>query len=101
MLAYMNKQSLVKTILTEKVHFWSRSRKKLWLKGERSGHLQSVREVYFDCDADALLIKVDQKEAACHRGYRSCFYRRVSRDGKFEIVGKKIFDPVKVYKKKP
>ena len=97
MLGYMNEHSLLKTILMEKVHFWSRSRKKLWLKGERSGHFQTVQEIYFDCDADALLIKVKQSGGACHKGYRSCFYRRCDKDGKTEIAGKKIFNPEKVY----
>ena len=97
MLGYMNEHSLLKTILMEKVHFWSRSRRKLWLKGERSGHFQTVMEICFDCDADALLIKVKQKGGACHKGYRSCFYRRFTKDRRVEITGKKIFNPEKVY----
>ena len=76
MVAYMNKQALRKTISTRKAHFYSRSRKKLWLKGESSGNIQSVKDIYFDCDMDCLLIKVSQKVAACHIGYRSCFYRK-------------------------
>ncbi len=78
MLAYMNKESFLKTIETGKVHYWSRSRKKLWLKGEESGHFQIVKELYIDCDEDTVLIKVEQiGETACHTGHRSCFYRRL------------------------
>lgn len=100
MLAYMNKDSLAKTLETGKTHFWSRSRNKIWLKGETSGHYQKVKEVYLDCDKDSLLIKVKQIKAACHKGYKSCFYRRLSRDGQStRIVGKKIFQPAKVYKR--
>jgi phosphoribosyl-AMP cyclohydrolase len=97
---YMNKASLKKTFKTGKVHFFSRSRKRLWLKGEVSGHYQKVREVLFDCDKDALLIKVQQKVGACHMGYRSCFYRSVGKKGRtVRVVGKKVFDPRKVYKR--
>lgn len=100
MLAYMNRLSLKKTIETGKVHFWSRSRKRLWLKGETSRHTQSVRSIFLDCDADTLLIKVRQKGAACHRGYYSCFYRKIdSRTWKLKVSDKKIFDPKKVYPK--
>jgi phosphoribosyl-AMP cyclohydrolase len=100
MLAYMNKDSLTKTLKTGKTHFWSRSRKKIWLKGETSGHYQKVKEVYFDCDKDTLLIKVKQVKAACHKGYKSCFYRKLSKDGKStKIVQKKIFNPQEVYEK--
>ncbi len=99
MLAYMSKDSLAKTLKTGKTHFWSRSRKTIWLKGETSGHYQEVKEVYFDCDKDSLLIKVKQVKGACHKGYRSCFYRRLSRDGQStKIVKKKVFRPEKVYK---
>jgi len=97
MVAYMNKQALRKTISTRKAHFYSRSRKKLWLKGESSGNIQSVKDIYFDCDMDCLLIKVSQKVAACHIGYRSCFYRKVGK-GNIKTIGKKVFDPKKVYK---
>jgi len=77
MLAYMNKESLKKTQETGETWFWSRSRKALWHKGETSGHVQKVREIYYDCDEDALLIKVDQVGAACHTGEKSCFYRKL------------------------
>ena len=80
MLAYMNKQSLERTIETGKTHFWSRSRKKQWLKGETSGCFQLVREIYYDCDEDTLLIKVEQLgQGACHTGNRMCFYRSIER----------------------
>lgn len=77
MIAYMNKTSLKKTLQVNKTCFWSRSRKKLWVKGETSGHFQKVKKIYYDCDADALLIKVDQTGVACHTGNWSCFYRRL------------------------
>lgn len=77
MLAYMNEESLLKTIETKLATYWSRSRQKLWLKGETSGHYQYVKSIYIDCDEDTLLIKVEQVEAACHTGNYSCFYREV------------------------
>ncbi|MDP8247830.1 MAG: phosphoribosyl-AMP cyclohydrolase [Candidatus Tritonobacter lacicola] len=101
MLAYMNEDSFLETMETGLTHFWSRSRKKLWKKGESSGHTQKVHEILFDCDIDTLLIKVHQTGAACHKGYRSCFYRKiVDKKGKVRTKGKKVFDPEKVYKKK-
>ena len=97
MVAYMNDESWAKTRETGKVCFWSRSRKKLWLKGETSGNVQIVKEIFLDCDNDALLLKVEQiGGAACHTGYRSCFYRRVA-DGRLETVGERVFDPKEVY----
>jgi len=97
MLAYMNRESWRKTLETGKAHFWSRSRKSLWLKGETSGHLQLVREVCLDCDQDAVLLRVEQLGgAACHTGHRSCFYRKRV-DGEFIEVGERIFDPKDVY----
>lgn len=77
MLAYMNKEALEKTVNTGMAHYWSRSRKKLWLKGETSGHYQYVKSINIDCDADTLLIKVEQKGSACHTGHYSCFYRQL------------------------
>jgi len=100
MLAYMNSAALKKTMQTGKTYFWSRSRKKLWMKGEISGHTQSVRQVFLDCDSDTLLIEVRQKEAACHTGFYSCFYRKInSKTGKTKTIGKKIFNPQKIYHK--
>ena len=100
MLAYMNKEAFEKTIQTGKTHFWSRSRKKMWLKGEESGHFQHVKGIFFDCDTDTLLVKVVQESGACHEGYRSCFFRKadVEKDN-VEIVGEKVFEPERVYRK--
>lgn len=100
MLAYMNKEAFEKTIQTGKTHFWSRSRKKMWLKGEESGHFQYVKDIFFDCDIDTLLVKVVQESGACHEGYRSCFFRKadVEKDD-MEIVGEKVFEPEQVYRK--
>jgi phosphoribosyl-AMP cyclohydrolase len=99
MLAYVNELAWDKTVETGKAHYWSRSRQKLWLKGEESGHVQIVREIYLDCDLDTILFKVEQLGgAACHTGYQSCFYQRY-KDGETEIVGERVFDPKEVYKK--
>lgn len=100
MVAFMNNEAVKKTITTGRAHFYSRSRNKLWLKGETSGHIQKVKEIRFDCDADCLLVKVQQIGGACHTGYRSCFYRRLKdKKGTIQVSGKKMFDPEKVYKK--
>lgn len=77
MMAYMNRDSLRLTLETGLTHFWSRSRKRLWKKGETSGNIQTVKEILYDCDEDTLLIKVEQKGVACHTGNRSCFYRKL------------------------
>ena len=100
MLAYMNKEAFEKTIQTGKTHFWSRSRKKMWLKGEESCHFQHVKGIFFDCDIDTLLVKVVQESGACHEGYRSCFFRKadIEKDN-MEIVGEKVFEPERVYRK--
>ena len=99
MVAYMNKESFEKTLKGKKACFYSRSRKTLWLKGESSGNVQEVKEIYIDCDQDCILVKVKQVgDAACHTGYRSCFYREL-KGGTLTVVGEKIFDPEKVYKK--
>ena len=98
MLAYMNRESLQETLSSGKTHFWSRSRQKLWLKGESSGHIQEVKEMFVDCDMDAVVFKVDQKVAACHTGYRSCFYRKLEGED-FTVVGEKVFEEGAVYKK--
>ena len=99
MVAYMNKKALLKTLQTKRTHFYSRSRKKLWMKGEESGNIQVVKKIYIDCDNDCLLVKVIQKgKAACHTGYISCFYREITDKG-LKIIEKQIFDPKKVYSK--
>ncbi len=102
MLAYMNEESFKKTLETGKAHYWSRSRQKLWFKGEESGHVQIVKEVYIDCDEDTILLKVEQiGKAACHLGYESCFFRKYNTEKKdFEIIDKPVFNPDEVYKKK-
>jgi len=98
MLAYMNNLSWKKTLETGKATYWSRSRSELWVKGETSGHVQIVKEILVDCDADTLLLKVQQiGGAACHTGYRSCFYRKVTHE-KTEIIGELVFKPEDVYK---
>jgi phosphoribosyl-AMP cyclohydrolase len=101
MLAYMNEQAYEETLKTGRVCYWSRSRRKLWRKGEESGHVQELRSVYFDCDADTLLVRVHQVGgAACHEGYRSCFFRKVDpQTREVEVVGERVFDPAEVYKK--
>jgi phosphoribosyl-AMP cyclohydrolase len=98
MVAYMNESSLLATVRTGKTHFWSRSRRKYWMKGESSGHTQDVKAIYTDCDTDTLVIEAVQHGAACHNGYRSCFYRKLSADGGWDVVAEKVFDPDKVYK---
>ncbi|MBU4202035.1 MAG: phosphoribosyl-AMP cyclohydrolase [Candidatus Altiarchaeota archaeon] len=96
MVAFTNEEGIQKTIETGKAHYFSTSRKKLWLKGETSGHVQEVKEILIDCDGDAVLFRVEQEGAACHEGYRSCFFRKVAENGT-EIVAEKVFDPDKVY----
>ena len=97
MLAYMNAESWRLTQETGIAHYWSRSRGKLWKKGESSGNVQLVREIRVDCDEDTVVLKVEQVGgAACHTGYRSCFFR-VIRDGKLVIEGERVFDPDEVY----
>lgn len=98
MVAYMNKAALAKTLKTGNTWFYSRSRKKLWMKGEVSGNVQEVKRVYIDCDGDCVLVKVFQAgKASCHTGYRSCFYREIT-SGKPRIIQKRVFDPSKVYR---
>ena len=99
MLAYMNPTAWEKTLETGKAWFYSRSRDKQWMKGEESGNVQVVKEVFIDCDQDTVLLKVEQVgNAACHKGYVSCFFRKLN--GEVTIVDEKIFDPEKVYKNK-
>lgn len=96
MMAFMNRLALEKTIETGLCHYWSRSRGKLWLKGETSGHTQAVKEIFYDCDADCLLVKVEQKTAACHTGHRSCFFTKVEAGGAKE-VSERVFEASDVY----
>jgi phosphoribosyl-AMP cyclohydrolase len=102
MIAWMNKEALEKTLATRKAHYWSRSRNKLWFKGEESGNVQELKGIYIDCDSDAVLMKVNQiGGAACHTGYKSCFYTEIEKDGTLKnIGGEKLFNPEEVYKKK-
>jgi phosphoribosyl-AMP cyclohydrolase len=97
MLAWMDRQAWERTLATGEAHYYSRSRKTLWRKGDVSGHVQKVKGVRIDCDGDAVLLLVEQSGAACHEGYRSCFYREF-RDGTFHTLFPKIFDPKEVYK---
>ncbi|MDY0132269.1 MAG: phosphoribosyl-AMP cyclohydrolase [Desulforegulaceae bacterium] len=98
MLAYMNKEAFEKTLETKKATYFSRSRNKLWVKGETSGHTQLVSDIRLDCDNDTILLIVEQKGgAACHKGYSSCFHTSVN-SGKPVIMAEKVFDPEKVYK---
>ena len=101
MLAFINRLAWEKTLETGKAHYWSRSRQKLWLKGESSGHVQMIKEILVDCDQDAVIYKVEQLGgAACHTGRRSCFYRRVAGDALAPVYENKIFEPDQVYGKK-
>jgi len=99
MIAWMNREAFEETVRTGRAVYFSRSRNKLWRKGEESGNVQEVKEIFIDCDADAVLLKVNQiGGAACHEGYQSCFFRRVDKD-KLTVVGERVFDPKDVYKK--
>ena len=102
MLAFMNPEAWEETVKTGRVCYFSRSRKRLWRKGEESGNVQIVKEILIDCDRDAVVLKVEQiGGAACHVGYNSCFYTRIEADGSEKIVkDEKVFDPDKVYGKK-
>jgi phosphoribosyl-AMP cyclohydrolase len=101
MMAWMNRESVEATVRTNRATYWSRSRKKLWMKGEESGNIQEVRSIHIDCDGDVILLKVHQVgEAACHTGHRTCFYREVADGGdRFTVSGDLLFDPKKVYRK--
>ena len=97
MVAFMNEESLRQTIETGEVHYWSRSRSRLWRKGEESGNTQTLRGLFVDCDGDCVVLRVEQKGgAACHTGRRSCFYRRLD-DGRWVTIGEPLFDPDEVY----
>ena len=99
MLAYINDLAWQKTLETGKAHYWSRSRNKLWLKGETSGHQQLIKKILVDCDDDTVIYQVEQLGgAACHTGHRSCFFKRLTGDG-FETFDDPVFDPREVYKK--
>ena len=99
MLAWMNREAFEETVRTGRAVYFSRSRNKLWRKGEESGNVQEVKGIYVDCDADTILLKVRQVGgAACHEGYKSCFFRKVA-DGGLQVVGERVFDPKKVYRK--
>ena len=108
MVAFMNKEAVEQTLKTKKAHYYSTSRQKQWLKGESSGNVQTVKEMYIDCDADAIIMKVEQIGAACHEGYRSCFFRQIDidkenididnlTDDDIEIISERLFDPKEMY----
>lgn len=107
MVANMNKKALKKTIETGKAHYWSTSRNEQWLKGESSGHVQTVKEILVDCDMDAVILKIEQKGAACHEGYYSCFFRKLNlennpdiselTDDDVELIAERLFNPEDIY----
>lgn len=108
MVAFMNKEAVEESLRTKKAHYYSTSRKKQWLKGESSGNIQTIKEVFIDCDADAIILKVDQKGAACHEGYRSCFFRQLDvnqeeididnlTEKDLEVISERLFDPKEMY----
>ncbi len=100
MLAYMNREAYQLTLNTGEAHYWSRTRGKIWHKGETSGNIQIVKEIIADCDHDTILLKVEQVGgAACHLGYESCFHNKITKNGEEAIIGERIFDPERVYKK--
>ena len=100
MLAYINRASWEKTLETGEAHYWSRSRQEIWHKGGTSGNVQKIKEIYVDCDNDKVLFKVEQVGgAACHTGHETCFHKQVSRYRRITLVGERIFDPERVYKK--
>ena len=98
MVAWMNAEAYAETLRTGQAVYYSRSRGKLWRKGEESGHGQQVKAIYVDCDADTILLKVEQTGAACHEGYRSCFFRELTPAG-LAIVAERLVNPVEVYRK--
>lgn len=100
MVAWMNREAYDETLRTGRAVYYSRSRKKLWRKGEESGHEQRVRGIYLDCDADTILLKVEQTGAACHEGYASCFFREVTTDG-LRVIAERVVDPAAVYGSQP
>ena len=100
MMAWMNRASIEQTLATGKTHFWSRSRKKFWMKGEESGNTQTVKDLAFDCDGDTLLVQVEQKGAACHEGYLSCFFRSARAGDTDETTESRLATPEEIYGKK-
>jgi phosphoribosyl-AMP cyclohydrolase len=96
MVAFMNREAFEKTVKKGTVHYFSTSRKKIWHKGEESGHIQEVKEIFIDCDGDSVLFKVEQKGGACHEGFYSCFYRRLD-EKRWKVTGEKTFNPSEVY----
>ncbi|MGH7996607.1 MAG: phosphoribosyl-AMP cyclohydrolase [Opitutaceae bacterium] len=110
MFAFMNAEALARTVETGRATYWSRSRGKLWIKGEESGHVQRVKELRVDCDQDVILLRVENVGgAACHNGYRSCFYRRLAAGAnpsdpaslRLEFAAERVVDPATVYRRKP
>ncbi|HEX5445455.1 MAG TPA: phosphoribosyl-AMP cyclohydrolase [Pirellulales bacterium] len=97
MLAYMSAESYAETVATGRAVYYSRSRGRLWRKGEESGHVQHVDSIFVDCDGDTILLRVRQAGGACHEGYRSCFFRQATPEG-FRVVGQRVFDPAEVYR---
>ena len=108
MVAFMNKEAVEQTLKTKKAHYYSTSRQKQWLKGESSGNVQTVKEMYIDCDADAIIMKVEQIGTACHEGYRSCFFRQLDIDKEnididnlteddVKVISERLFDPKEMY----
>jgi phosphoribosyl-AMP cyclohydrolase len=98
MMAWMNRASLEKTIESGKTHFWSRSRQQFWMKGETSGHIQTVKDIAFDCDGDTLLIQVEQVGSACHEGYKSCFFRSAgASNGSVRVTEPQLETPEQIY----
>jgi phosphoribosyl-AMP cyclohydrolase len=97
MMAWMDRAALAQTLATGQTHFYSRSRRAAWHKGATSGHVQQVEAILVDCDADVLLIRARQVGGACHEGYHSCFFRRIDREGRLEIVAERVFEPGSVY----
>jgi len=98
-LAFANKEAIKKSLITGFVHYFSRSKKNLWKKGEQSGHVQEIKRIILDCDYDSVLFKVRQIGGACHKGYYSCFYNEFI-DNRIKNIGKKVFEPDQVYKEK-
>lgn len=100
MIAWMNREAFEETVRTRRAVYFSRSRNRLWRKGEESGNVQQVQAIYIDCDADAVLLKVTQLGgAACHEGYKSCFFRELTAEERLQVVGERVFDPATVYGK--